>query len=83
MLGLQVQPPKPHRAGLVPAEQERVSVLWWAPAWEFLPVHPRPGTHVLHPFLRDILHDPDPQKVQVQPLFPYQGKLTLPLGGDL
>lgn len=60
-----------------------MSELRWAAAGEFLPVHPRPGTHVLHPFLWDVLHDPDPEEVQIQPLFPYQGKLTLQLGGDL
>lgn len=60
-----------------------MSELRWPPAREFLPVHPRPGTHVLHPFLRDVLYDPDPEKVQIQPLFSYQGKLTLQLEGGL
>lgn len=60
-----------------------MSELRWAPARELLPVRPRPGSHVFHPFLRDVLHDPDPEEVQIQPLFPYQGKLILQVGGDL
>lgn len=34
-------------------------------------------------FSLDIFHDPDSEEVQIQPLFSYQGKLTLQLGGDL
>lgn len=54
-----------------------MSELWWAPARELLPVHPRLGPHVLHPFLRDLLHDLDSEEIQIQPLFSYQGKYPL------
>ena len=57
-----------------------MSELWWAPARELLPVHPRPGPLVLHPFLRDLLHDLDSEEIQIQPLLSYQGKYPLQVG---
>lgn len=61
-------------SGLEPAEQKGVLEVRRLSGWKLLQVCPRPGPHVLHPFLWDILHDGLLKEVQVQPLFSHQGE---------
>lgn len=47
-------------SGLEPAEQEGVSEVRRFSGGKVLQLHPRSGSDVLHPFLRDLFHDRHP-----------------------